>query len=258
MLGGIRDILLIVNPDEKYAFEKLFSTAALHLGLNIQIETQENPNGIAEALIIAQRARNFESYNSFALILGDNLFHGATLTDSILQALDDVDDDKATIFAQKVPDVHRFGCVSINRDTFEVESIIEKPKTVDDRYINYAITGLYILPKDDPERASKLIPSKRGELEITDLIGWYLGEERLNVTMFKRGISWFDTGTADSLLDASHYVKTIQTNQGFLVGSPHEVAFGSEWVFGVDMLTYIRTVENSNYGKLLKEAFLNG
>ena len=257
MLGGIRDILLIVNPHEKHMFERLFDTALIHLGINVQIVTQENPNGIAEALVIAQQAKDFYKYDSFALILGDNLFHGATLTQAILNGIQ-VTKTHATIFAQKVPDLHRFGVVSIDKETKEIFTIVEKPKHISVNDSNYAIAGLYLFPKDAPERSSRLKPSKRNEFEITDLIAWYFSDYLLSCQVFPRGISWFDTGTPDSLLDAAHYVKTIQTNQGFLVGSPHEIALKNDWVDGVDMLTYIRTVENSGYGKLLNEAFING
>jgi glucose-1-phosphate thymidylyltransferase len=259
MLAGIRDILIIVNPTEKAFFEKLFEFATLQMGIDVQITIQEKPNGIAEAFTIAKQAKNFEQYENFVLILGDNVFHGATLTLSLQNAMISLQTmNIATIFAQKVVDPYRFGVVCLNRETFKVEYIIEKPKTLDSRYLNYAIPGLYFFPKNVVERAGMLEPSARGEVEITDLIGMYLGEDQVYVEIFKRGISWFDTGTADSLLDAAHYVKTIQTNQGFLVGSPHEVAIRNKWVEDLDVLSYLKTVEKSSYGKLLAEAFLNG
>lgn len=259
MLAGIKDILVIVNPPEKTFFEKLFEFSVLQFGVNVQILTQEKPNGIAEAFIIAKQANNFENYDNFVLILGDNIFHGATLTESLMNARISLEtENMATIFAQKVADPYRFGVVAVDRETKKVEYIIEKPTTLDDTYLNYAVPGLYFFPKNVIERAAMLKPSKRGEIEITDLIGMYLAEDLINVEIFKRGISWFDTGTADSLLDAAHYVKTIQTNQGFLVGSPHEVAIRKKWVEDMDVLAYLRTVEKSSYGKLLAEAFLNG
>ena len=257
-LGGIRDFLLIVNPDEKYAFEKLFNTAVLHLGINLQIITQAAPNGIAEAFILAKQATQYQTYDNFALILGDNLFHGATLTGSVQTAIRECNNGLATIFAQHVSDPYRFGVVSIERDTQKIRGIIEKPKTIDDTFLNYAITGMYVFPKYVVRFAEELKPSPRGELEIVDLIKEFHEDEELRVEVFKRGVSWFDTGTADSLLDAAHYVKTIQVNQGFLVGSPHEVAFRNKWVEDIDVLSYYNSIENSSYGKLLKEAFING
>ena len=166
----------------------------------------------------------------------------------------------ASIYAQHVPpnDLHRFGVVGINRTNNRVEYIVEKPVNIDDRHLNLAITGLYVFPKNVCHRATLLTPSARKELEITDLINTYFKDDELNVEVFKRGISWFDTGTADSLLDAAHYVKTIQTSQGFLVGSPHEVAFRNQWVEDLDLISYMKTVENASYGRLLNDAFFNG
>ena len=257
MLAGIRDFVVIVNPHEKAVFEKIFEHAALHMGINVRITTQAAPNGLAEAFPIAQNIVNLKNYQNVALILGDNVFHGATLTESLHRGTKNP--DIAKIFGQKVVDPLRFGIVGIHRETNEIEYLVEKPSMVDDcRYHNYAITGLYFFPNDVAEVAMGLVPSKRGELEIVDLIKKYYERGRLYVEPFKRGISWFDTGTSDSLLDAAHYVKTIQTNQGFLVGSPHEVAIRSGWVEDSDMLTYIKHVEKSSYGKLLREAFLNG
>ncbi len=256
MLAGIRDFVVIVNPHEKSVFEKIFEHSALHMGINVKIATQASPNGLAEAFPIAQSVTNLKNYRNVALILGDNVFHGATLTKSLIRGTDNP--DIAKIYGQKVVDLHRFGVVGIHRETNEIGYLVEKPTTLDDRYYNYAVTGLYFFPNDVSEVALGLIPSKRGELEIIDLIKKYYERSRLYVEPFKRGINWFDTGTADSLLDAAHYVKTIQTNHGFLVGSPHEVAIRNNWVEDMDMLSYIKHVENSSYGKLLREAFLNG
>lgn len=252
MLMGIRDILLIVNPHEKYAFEKLFEFATLHMGINVQIITQEKPNGIAEAFILAQQATNYKKYDRFTLILGDNLFHGASFSGEIK------DRSGAVIYGQKVADLNRFGVISIDKKKGRIVKIVEKPKKIDEKLHNYAITGLYSFPKDVIKRAEKLKPSDRGELEVTDLINKYFDDDLLNPTILKRGVSWFDTGTPDSLLDAAHYVKTIQTNQDFLVGSPHEVAFKNKWVTDTDALSYLKTVKQSIYGKMLEEVFYNG
>lgn len=264
MLAGIRDVLIIVNPSERVLFEKLFENSKTELGINIEFAEQNAPNGLAEAFIIAQWTKNFNEYTGFVLILGDNIFHGSTLTGTLDFALSELDIDdnipqRATIFAQKVPDLTRFGVVAINRDNHSVEYIIEKPKHIEEEYLNFAVTGLYFFPKNVVDRASRQVKSSRGELEITDLIGTYLGEGTLNVDVFPRGTSWFDTGTPDSMLDAAHYVKTIQTSQGFLVGSPHEVAYRHGLVSETDRDRYVTgIVGKSNYGKLLREAIENG
>jgi len=256
MLAGIRDYVVIVNPEEKSLFEKLFSTAVLHMGINVKVAVQLVPRGLPEGFTIANAVEPFESYDNIALILGDNLFHGATLTESLQRGSSNT--KVAKIYGQKVTDLHRFGVVGIDKLTREIQYIVEKPETLTGKFIDLAITGLYFFPKDIADRAKILKPSARGELEITDLINAYQKEGLLDVEQFKRGISWFDTGTADSLLDASHYVKTIQSNQGFLVGSPHEVAMRNKWVENIDILTYLKTVEKSTYGKLLIEVFTNG
>ncbi len=264
MLAGIRDVLIIVNPSERVLFEKLFENSKVELGIDIRFAEQQAPNGLAEAFIIAKQLDNFEEYTGFALILGDNIFHGSTLTGTLDFALCELEVDdgipqRATIFAQKVPDLTRFGVVALNRYNRSVEYIIEKPKRIDEEYLNFAVTGLYFFPQNVVDRASRQEKSSRGELEITDLIGTYLGEGTLNVDVLSRGTSWFDTGTPDSMLDAAHYVKTIQTNHGFLVGSPHEIAYRCGLVNEIDRDRYVTgIVGKSNYGKLLREAIENG
>lgn len=259
MLAGIRDILVIVNPTEKETFKRLFKDSKTTMGVDIQITMQEKPNGLPEAFLIASEVTDYKKYDNFVLILGDNIFHGATLTGSLRNAMNRVEtSSQSTIFAQHVKDLHRFGVVSLDRNSDTIVDIIEKPVTLDERNENLAITGLYFFDHDVIRIADSLKPSARGETEIIDIINVYRNMYTLSVERLKRGISWFDTGTPDSLLDAAHYVKTIQTNQGFLVGSPHEVAIKSSWVSDPDMLEYLRTVNKTEYGRLLREAFLNG
>jgi glucose-1-phosphate thymidylyltransferase len=258
MLGGIRDFLIIVNESEKPIFEKLFESALIHMGINIQIVTQEKPNGLPEAFIIAKKAINYDQYDSFALILGDNIFHGSGLTGALNKGLLALAKNQATIYAQKAVDLFRFGVVSINRVSGNPVSLVEKPVTLDDRFDNYAITGMYIFPKNASSIAEGLKPSQRGELEITDLINVYFHNDLLNAVVLPRGMSWFDTGTENSLLDAANYIKTIQVNQGLLIGSPHEVGFRNKWVEDADVMNYYKYVSKSNYGALLKDAFLYG
>jgi glucose-1-phosphate thymidylyltransferase len=259
MLAGIRDILVIVNPTEKDAFARLFKDAKVTMGVDITITVQDKPNGLPEDFTIAAEVTDYKKYDNFVLILGDNIFHGATLTGSLKNAMNKLESQgQSTIFAQHVKDPHRFGVVSLDKYSDKIVSIVEKPGTLDDRYDNLAITGLYFFDRDVIRIADSLVPSARGETEIIDIINTYRNMYSLSVEKMKRGISWFDTGTPDSLLDAAHYVKTIQNNQGFLVGSPHEVAIKSAWVSDPDVLEYLKTVFKTEYGRLLREAFLHG
>lgn len=252
MLAGIKDILVITSPDEKETFQKLFDRSDVRLGINLDFEVQQQPLGIADAFKIAKKfyGEKINQYDNVSLILGDNIFYGSTLTGSLRSARNRV--DSASIFAQRVVDPERFGVVVIEND-YPVE-IVEKPEKPKS---NLAVTGLYFYPKDVFDKVETLQPSARNELEITDLNNLYLKERRLNVEVMRRGISWFDTGTADSMIEASHFVQTIQKNQGILVNSPHEIAFRYDWIDGGELRAIAQICGKTQYGKFLLELLEN-
>jgi glucose-1-phosphate thymidylyltransferase len=252
MLAGIKDILIITSPDEKTTFEKLFHRSDVRLGINLNFTTQEQPLGIADAFKLANKfyGEKVKEYDNVALILGDNIFYGSTLTGSLVSAKKTK--DLATVFAQRVVDPERFGVVVVENNR-PVE-IVEKPKNPKS---NLAVTGLYFYPSDVFDKVDKLQPSARNELEITDLNNVYLKENRLNVEIMRRGISWFDTGTADSMIEASHFVQTIQKNQGILVNSPHEIAFRYDWIDAGELRAIAQICGKTQYGKFLLELLEN-
>lgn len=249
MLAGIKDILIITNKSEFETFSRLFEKSCVELGLNLKLTVQEKPIGIADAFNQAKSAYSAEElkqFDNFCLILGDNIYYGSTLTGSLKSAKSRT--YTASVFAQRVVDPERFGVVEIERN--RPVRIVEKPKNPKS---NFAVTGLYFYPKDVFEKVETLKPSDRGELEITDLNNLYLQEHRLEVEIMKRGISWFDTGTHDSMLEASHFVQTIQKNQGILVNSPHEVAFANDWIDFGELRRFAEICSKTQYGKYLLE-----
>lgn len=246
MLADIQDILIITSPDELQTFQKLFDKSDVHLGINLRFAVQVKPIGIPDAFNIAQEVYKQNKFDNYCLILGDNIFYGSTLTGSLLSAA--ARSETASVFAQRVPDPERFGVVEVVKNT--PVAIVEKPQNPKS---NLAVTGLYFYPKDVFEKTKKLVPSPRGELEITDLNNVYLKEGRLDVEIMKRGISWFDTGTPDSMLEASHFVQTIQKNQAVLVNSPHEIAYTNEWIDKSELRSFANTCGKTQYGKYLLE-----
>lgn len=245
MLAGIRDIVVIVKPSELAAFKKVFEPTA-QFGVDVEFLIQSEPKGIAQAIQIVKD--NWQSlrdrflfgdpveFDRIALILGDNIYHGATFSELLHKANCS---DALDLFVQRTSEPTKFGVI------FEGgKQIIEKPceAYVSAKYPKkaYAVTGLYFYPIDVFKKIEEVKPSPRGELEITDLNNLYLNQTNLrkfrdtpskvNLWTLPRGVSWFDTGTANSMLSAAQYIKAIQDNQGLLVGSPHEVAFRNGWV----------------------------
>jgi len=208
--AGIKDILIITKPHEKEDFYKLLGNGK-KFGVNIEYINQEKPNGIAEAFILAEEwlggARSL-------LILGDNLFFGLGLKKLLKRVIRKK--DGATIFAYQVSDPERYGVVTFNKD-LKINSIKEKPKRTKSKW---AVTGLYYYDEKVTKLVKKLKPSKRGELEITDLNNLYLKSKKINVELLGKGFAWLDTGTPDSLLEASNFVKIIETRQGLPIGNP--------------------------------------
>jgi glucose-1-phosphate thymidylyltransferase len=242
MLGGMRDILVISTPDDTPKFETLLRDGS-QWGLNIEYAVQDRPEGIAQAFIIA---KEFLSGQSSALILGDNIFYGQGITGLMARA--NARSSGASIFAYHVADPARFGVVEFD-ESEQAVSIEEKPAVPKS---SYAVTGLYFYDKQVCEITSSLKPSARGELEITDINSWYLDRGELNVELMGRGYTWLDTGTHDSLLEASTFVSTLQKRQGLMVASPGEIAFKQGWITSEQVLALAGPLSKSDYGQYLK------
>ena len=241
MLAGIRDILVISTPDDIPKFRELLGDGS-QWGLNLQYAVQERPEGIAQALIIA---REFLAGEASALVLGDNIFYGQGVTELLARA--DQTEQGATVFAYHVSDPERFGVVDFD-DRRRVISIEEKPAQPKS---NYAVTGLYFYDAQVVDVAASLTPSARGELEITDVNRWYLEQGQLSVELMGRGFTWLDTGTHDSLLEASAFISVIQKRQGLMVASPVEIAFKQGWVDAEQVLAIAEPLLKSDYGHYL-------
>ena len=241
MLGGIREILVISTPDDTPRFKTLLGDGS-QWGLTIQYAIQERPDGIAQAFIIA---RDFLANEPSALALGDNIFYGPGLTGIMTSA--SAQSKGASIFVHRVSDPERFGIVEFD-DAMRVVSIEEKPLQPRS---NYAVTGLYFYDSQVSDVAAALTPSSRGELEITDINRWYLEQGSLNAEIMGRGYTWLDTGTHDSLLEASAFISTIQKRQGLMVASPGEIAFNRGWIDAEQLLTLARSLQKSDYGQYL-------
>lgn len=242
MLGGIRDILIISTPQYISRFQDLLKDGT-QWGLNIQYCIQTKPNGLAEAFILG---KNFIGSDLSALILGDNIFYGHDLSDLLFNAMQK--EDGATIFAYHVQDPEKYGVVEFNQYN-KVVSLEEKPKAPKS---NYAITGLYFYDKDVTKMAENLKPSARGELEITDLNQMYLDQQKLHVEMMGRGYAWLDTGTHNSLLEASQFIATIENRQGLKVSCPEEISFIKGWINDAELEKLAAPLFNNQYGQYLQ------
>ena len=241
MLAGIKDILVISTPRDILVFEELLEDGS-KFGLNISYAVQEKPNGLAEAFIIGEK---FIGNDSCALVLGDNIFYGHGFTGMLKQASSK--EKGATIFGYYVNNPKDFGVVEFdeNGKAISLEEKPEQPKS------NYAIPGLYFYDNTVVEKAKKVKPSKRGELEITTLNEMYLNEGNLNVVSLGRGMAWLDTGTHDALLEASNFVKTIQSRQGIMVACLEEIAFINGWIDKEKIKELAKLLLKSEYGKYL-------
>ena len=241
MLAGIKDILVISTPRDVLVFEELLGNGN-DFGLNISYAVQEKPNGLAEAFLIGEE---FIGNDSCALVLGDNIFYGHGFTGMLKEA--EAKKVGATIFGYYVNNPKDFGVVEFgeNGKAISLEEKPENPKS------NYAIPGLYFYDNTVVEKAKKVKPSKRGELEITTLNEMYLKEGTLNVVSMGRGMAWLDTGTHDGLLEASNFVKTIQSRQSVMVACPEEIAYRNGWITKEQVKELAEPLIKSHYGKYL-------
>ena len=241
MLAGIREILVISTPRDVVVFEELIEDGS-NFGLKISYAIQEKPNGLAEAFLIGEK---FIGNDSCALVLGDNIFYGHGFTGMLKEAFSK--EKGATIFGYYVNNPKDFGVVEFdeNGKAISLEEKPENPKS------NYAIPGLYFYDNTVVEKAKKVKPSKRGELEITTLNEMYLKENNLNVVSLGRGMAWLDTGTHDALLEASNFVKTIQSRQGVMVACPEEISYRNGWIDKDKIKELAKPLLKSEYGKYL-------
>ena len=240
MLAGIREMLIITTPHDSDSFKRLLGDGT-QWGVSFTYATQPNPNGIAEAFIIAQ---DFINNEPVALILGDNIFYG-TGVGRHLAELTDI--DGAHIFAHQVADPSAYGVVELNADGAPV-SLEEKPANPNS---NLAVPGLYFYGPDVVAKAQQLTPSTRGELEITDLNQMYLAEGRLAVSVLPRGTAWLDTGSAEGLHDASEFVRIIEQRQGLKIGCVEEIAWRNGWIDTEQLLALAQALGKSGYGQYL-------
>jgi glucose-1-phosphate thymidylyltransferase len=241
MLSGIRDVLIISTPNDTPRFSELLGDGS-RWGMNIQYAVQPSPDGLAQAFIIGE---TFLAGAPSVLILGDNIFYGHDLVKQLSQA--DARETGSTVFAYKVLDPERYGVVEFDKD-FKALSIEEKPLKPKS---HYAVTGLYFYDQDVCKFASQVKPSPRGELEITDLNNLYLKEKKLHVEIMGRGHTWLDTGTHDSLLEASQFVATLQKRQGLMISCPEEIAFNQGWIDAGALALLAAPLAKGSYGKYL-------
>jgi glucose-1-phosphate thymidylyltransferase len=244
MLAGIRDILIISTPTDLPRFKELLKDGS-SFGIHLSYKVQPSPDGLAQAFLLGEK---FIGNEACTMILGDNIFYGDGLTKHLRSSVERAEkESKATIYGYFVNDPERFGIVEFD-DQNNAVSIEEKPKFPRS---NYAVTGLYFYPKGVAAKAKLVKPSSRGELEITDLNNMYLNEKTLHVTLLGRGYSWLDTGTQESLIDASNFVKTVEDHQGLKICCPEEIGFRNGWITKETLLKAGKLMKKNEYGQHL-------
>ncbi|MFC6689679.1 glucose-1-phosphate thymidylyltransferase RfbA [Jhaorihella thermophila] len=241
MLAGIRDICVITTPQDQDQFRRTLGDGS-QWGVSLTYVEQPSPDGLAQAYVLAE---DFLDGAPSAMVLGDNIFFGHGLPKLLAQA--DAQTAGGTVFGYHVADPERYGVVGFDAEG-RVETIIEKPAVPPS---NFAVTGLYFLDGTAPERARRVTPSARGELEITSLLEMYLAEGALNVMQMGRGYAWLDTGTHGSLLDAGNFVRTLETRQGLQTGCPEEIAFENGWISAEELAARAEMFAKNGYGAYL-------
>ena len=244
MLAGIKDILIISTPNDTPKFEQLLGDGS-QFGVKLSYCVQPSPDGLAQAFILGEK---FIGKDSCAMILGDNIFYGNGFSHVLQSAKEKADKGKATIFGYHVNDPERFGIVEFDSKG-KVLSVEEKPKHPKS---NYCITGLYFYPKGVSAMAKQVKPSARGELEITTLNDMYLKKNKLGVELLGRGYAWLDTGTMDSLLEASNYIQIITKRQNYVISAPEEIAYKYKWINKKQLLESAKAYGKSPYGEHLR------
>lgn len=243
MLAGIREFLIIVNPENLNIFKNLIGDGS-DWGISVSYAIQEKPEGLAQAFIIGEE---FIGGSPSVLVLGDNLFHGDQLVPKLVKACKNY--SESTIFVYPVKDPERYGVAEFDKNK-KVVNIEEKPMNPKSRY---AVTGIYFYDKTVVQKAKEIMPSRRGELEITSLNNLYLKDHSLNVEIMGRGMTWLDTGTFDTLHEAGTYIQLIEKRQGLKVGCPEEIAWRKGWIKKSQLEKIARNSQKSGYGEYLLE-----
>lgn len=249
MLAGIKDILIITTPEDNAGFQRLLGDGS-DFGINLEYAIQPSPDGLAQAFIIGEE---FIGDDSVCLVLGDNIFYGQSFSRQLTKARELTSKGLSTVFGYQVKDPERFGVVEFDEDMKAV-SIEEKPQTPKS---NYAVTGLYFYDNRVVEMAKKVKPSHRGELEITTLNEMYLNDGSLNVELFGRGFAWLDTGTHESLHEASSFVQTIENVQGLKVACLEEIAWRNGWLSNDELIMIANPMMKNDYGQYLTNLVRN-
>lgn len=244
MLAGIREILIISTPHDLPGFRRLLGDGSDY-GVHFEYAEQPSPDGLAQAFIIGEK---FIGNDSACLVLGDNIFYGQGFTGMLKKAVETAEkDNKATVFGYQVPDPERFGVAEIDEEG-NVLSIEEKPK---EPKSNYAVVGLYFYPNKVVNVAKSIKPSARGELEITTVNDWFRRDGELKLQVLGRGFAWLDTGTQESLFDASRFVEVIETRQGVQVACLEEIAWRKGWISDEDLLRLAEPMKKNSYGQYM-------
>jgi len=248
MLSGIQEVLIISTPEDLPKFEQLLGSGS-NIGMKFSYVVQPSPDGLAQAFILG---KDFIGDDAACLILGDNIYYGQGITDMLANAVSNAKDkNMATVFGYHVKDPERYGVVNFDTNGKGI-SIEEKPKNPKS---NYAVTGLYFYPNDVIKKAVEVMPSDRGELEITTINQMYLSEDRLTVELMGRGYAWLDTGTPESLLEASTYIEIIERRQGLKVACIEEIAFEKGYINKAQLIELAKPIAENQYGQyLLKRA----
>lgn len=243
MLAGVKDILIISTPEDTPRFESLLGNGS-KFGISLSYKVQPSPDGLAQAFLIGE---DFIGNDSACMILGDNIFYGNGIKNALTRAVENSKKGKATVFGYHVDDPERFGIVEFD-EKGEAISIEEKPQHPKS---HYAVTGLYFYDHRVVDFAKKVKPSKRGELEITDLNRMYLEDNSLDVVTFGRGLTWLDTGTHESLAEATAFVKMIEDHQGLKISCPEEIAYNNGWITKEQLRKQAEAMKKNQYGKFL-------